>query len=74
MTFHLEYWYQALRSKYGLRLSSTTVEATRVKLYAARRESGDPALDALVIIRPAATPGELWIIHKEISTDAPPEE
>lgn len=60
----LEHWYQALRSPAGVCLRTDDFEATRQKLYKARREVLDPDLDGLSIVQSPTDSNELWIVKK----------
>lgn len=70
----LEFWYAALREEYGLRLLVSKIEAVRPKLYAARKDANDPALSVLALVVPDQFGNEIWIVRKEITINAPPEE
>lgn len=58
----LSYWYHALRSEYGIALT-TPNEHLEKHLYDARAEAKDPDLDCLMIAR--MRNGEFWIVKKE---------
>jgi hypothetical protein len=61
----LEFLYQALECKIGLVLESNDPVTLRSRLYKARKDSGDPRLQDLVISTSRADPAtELWIIRR----------
>jgi hypothetical protein len=67
----LEFLYKALASPRGIVLRTSDVERARQKLYAARREACDEALNALGLTpSPSAPETELWIV-KKARPDAP---
>lgn len=62
----LEILYQALASARGIVVKTNDVERLRAKLYALRRETGDPALKPIALVpSPTAPEEELWIVRKE---------
>jgi hypothetical protein len=67
----IELLYQALHAERGIKVQviSPSVEAFRQKLYAARRESADPDLDALSFWISPINPAVLWI-GKSNGTDS----
>lgn len=60
----VEYWYNALRSERGVVIFSTEREKARQRLYAARAEAADPALEALSLVLSPTDPNEIWIVKK----------
>jgi hypothetical protein len=58
----IEHWYTALREPVGLCLRSNDRALLRQKLYAARREAKDEALEALSVIFSIEDETHLWII------------
>ncbi len=59
----LELLYSALATPIGIAITVSDFERARGKLYAARRASGDPALDALQLRRSPVHPEfEIWIV------------
>lgn len=46
----LSYWYMALREPVGMLFESTNVASAMTRLYTARKQSGDPELQSLVIM------------------------
>lgn len=60
----LEYWYQALHSSHGVCIRTSDREHTRAKLYAARKEACDEALDALAVTFSPTVDNEIWIVKK----------
>lgn len=70
----LEFWYAALHDPIGVKIATNARERAAQKLYQARAQSGDEALAALSIILPPDNPNEIWIVHKQVKTDAPAEE
>lgn len=71
----LEYFYAALRSKFGIEIEVSDQEIAKRKLYAARKEANDPALETISIRVPPNNPRKLWLIHngKEKGTVPPTE-
>lgn len=61
-----EYLYQALASPLGIELISDDVERCIQKLQQARRDSGDPDLKLLVIMRGRRRTDSVWIGKKEV--------
>lgn len=62
-----EYWYKALASPEGLCLSTTDREAMRQKLYAARAEVKDAALDELSLVLSPVDASHVWIVKRKQS-------
>lgn len=60
----LEYLYQALASERGIKLEVSDPERARQRLYAARREAMDTALDVLSVVQSPTDPSHLWIIKR----------
>lgn len=58
----LTWLYEALSSPIGLVIATPEPEKLRQKLYALRRTAGDASLEALSLVIPAHTNGELWIL------------
>lgn len=46
----VEYWYLAASSPYGVRIESNNPKLVMHRLYAVRRELGDPALDEFSLV------------------------
>lgn len=65
----LEYWYQALRSPFGIEIIASDPDKIKQKLYAVRKEAADPDLHKITIRVPPNKPGVLWLI-KNGKTDA----
>ena len=63
----LEFWYEALHSRYGIRLriKSGDRTAARDKLYAERRKAEDPALSKISIVVSPFSEDELWLVKKD---------
>lgn len=60
-----ELLYQALASDLGIVVETNDVERTRAKLYAARREANDPALEILSFTPSRTSPEtQLWIVKR----------
>lgn len=59
----LDFWYAALRSAHGIVLRTDDPERAKARLYAARAEAGDPALESISICLPR--PGELWLVRTD---------
>lgn len=60
----INYLYQALSSPLGVCLRTSDGDFARQKLYAARREAADPALDGLAICISPSDKDEVWIVKK----------
>lgn len=67
----LELLYQALAARFGVVVATSNMQLALGRLYAARKKSGDPALDGLTLRRSPFNPhNELWIVKtKELSGD-----
>lgn len=68
----LEYWYQALESKFGIVVKTDNVSGTLQRLYKARKEANDPALSELHLRRSPVDPEAIWIVknkHDEEKVD-----
>lgn len=65
----IELLYAALHAERGIKvlIISPSVELFRAKLYAARRDSGDPQLDDISIWQSPINPQHLWIGKKSIA-------
>jgi len=59
----LEYWYQALESKFGIVIKTDSVSATLQRLYQARQASNDPELNKLHLRRSPVDPEAIWIVR-----------
>lgn len=59
----LEYWYSALASPHGIKLSVSDIPTAQRKLYAARADACDESLKVLALVPSPSTPNEIWIIH-----------
>lgn len=64
MSKYTEYLYQALHSEHGIRLTTDDPKFLRTKLYEARREAADAALDQLSVVFAPGNPIELWIVKR----------
>ena len=53
-------WYQALSAEYGIVIQTNNRERAKQRLYQARKEAADPALESLSILT-APNPDELFI-------------
>lgn len=60
----LEILYAALASPKGVVVKTNDVERLRAKLYAARREEHDEALNSLGFTPSPTSEDELWIVKK----------
>lgn len=60
----IHYLYQALTTPLGVCLQVSDVDSVRQRLYAARREACDPALDALALVPSPTALDELWVVKK----------
>jgi hypothetical protein len=65
----LSYWYKALHSPRGVCLVVNDPERIRQKLYAARREAKDAALDNISVCPSPLDPTRLWLVKKEPSSE-----
>lgn len=66
----LEYWYSALRERFGVKFQTSDPNRLRAKLYLARKTDPNPELQRLSIITSPANPdGELWIAFRDIELD-----
>lgn len=72
----LEFWYAGLRAKFGVRLRTANgVGRLRAAMYKARKDSGDPDLQALALCPSRIDPtNELWVVHKTVTITIPDEE
>lgn len=59
---YVSYWYSALASEFGVVVWSDNPDALKQRLYAARREAMDPALESLSIVVSPTNPEHLWIV------------
>lgn len=65
--FALACWERALAEEIGIIITLNSVKDKREierALYDSRKESANPALEALLIARPGDNPLELWILKK----------
>lgn len=61
----LEFWYQALASRYGVEVSVSDPVKAQQALYRARASSGDSQLNELTIrTAPTNKQGAIWIVKK----------
>ncbi len=60
----IELLYTALASPHGIIVETSSVERLRRKLYAARRELNDEALEALSLVPSPTNECELWIVRR----------
>ena len=67
----LELLYQALHSPLGIEIRSDDVPNALFRLYAARRNSGDPDLDRLQMRR-QPDPSLIWIVRGKAPPPADP--
>ncbi len=63
----LEFLYEALGSPHGIVLQSENRDLLRAKLYKAKRDACDTALDVLALIPSPTMADELWIVKKELT-------
>jgi hypothetical protein len=61
----IEYWYQALGSKYGIVIKTDNVGNTLQRLYQARQKSNDPELNKLHLRRSPIDPEAIWIVRND---------
>lgn len=67
----LEYWYQALRAKYGIVIRCfPNREKVKNKLYRVRAEADDPELKGIAIVTSPTTNNELWLIKRKPDGEA----
>lgn len=69
----LPLWHRALTEEIGFAFtpSGCTREYFRNLLYAAREQSGDPRLNALIMFLPAGSAShEIWICKKEVELES----
>ena len=63
----LELWYTALREPIGIAIPCSDPEKLRARLYVARKQAADPAIQGLMIhTSPRNKAGEVWITHRHI--------
>jgi len=60
----IELLYAALASPNGIIVETSSVERLRQKLYTARRELNDEALEALSLVPSPTNECELWIVRR----------
>ena len=61
----LTFWYEALASKFGIVLAVSDPALAKARLYAVRKENGDPDLDAVSIRTSPLLPSEeLWLVKQ----------
>lgn len=61
-----EIWYEALASEHGIVVKTSDPVGTRQRLYAVRKELGDPDLDQITIAQSPTDPkGELWLVKRK---------
>lgn len=65
----LQFWYDALASEVGIVIETNSRERCKQQLYAARKESGDPALEALSVETSPNNPDQLWITKRRLLKD-----
>lgn len=61
----LHHWYTALSSEHGIELTCSDAEASRQRLYAARREAKDTDLDQVAICISPFDPMRLWLVKRK---------
>lgn len=60
-------WYEALKSKVGIRVATDNIVQLKAQLYNERRELADPHLKKLEIRQSPDKPeSEIWVAHKEV--------
>lgn len=65
MSAYLEFWYAALASPLGVVIETDNFERARAKLYAARREAMDPALDNIAVMQSPTNPSDIWLVKRK---------
>ena len=63
----LEYFYRALRSKFGIYLGCSNVTALRGKLYIERTNALDPDLDVISLVISPFNPNHLWLVKRIVN-------
>lgn len=63
----LPLWYQALREEIGIAIPTNDRTHLSVQLYKARKESGDPQLERIILFMP--NNGEVWLCRKEVEME-----
>ena len=63
----LEYFYRALRSKFGIYLGCSNVTALRGKLYIERSNASDPDLDVISLVISPFNPNHLWLVKRIVN-------
>ena len=68
----IEIWRQALEEEFGLILElrgEEDLEATRYKLYAARREAEDERLESLALCIPGDVSNEIMLVKRSVELE-----
>lgn len=74
MTNFLEPWYAALRANIGVAVQTNDTTICKMKLYAARKDVGDPDLQGLsILVSPISPATELWIVKRHGEQQTPDE-
>lgn len=67
----MNYWYMALSSPFGIELVCSDADATRTRLYAARRAAKDTDLDKISVCVSPFDPMKLWLVKRNPTNEAP---
>ena len=65
----VDLWLRALKSEFGLAITTDNRMLLRQHLYRARAESGNADLDQLVMVLPEE-PDQIWLVRRENSLGA----
>lgn len=67
----LELLYQALHARFGIVVSSSDVQQTKQRLYAARKKAMDTDLEVLQLRMSPVAADEIWILKANRKKEAP---
>jgi hypothetical protein len=59
----VDLWLKALKSKFGLSVTTDNRMLLRQHLYKARAEAGNPDLDSIVLVLPEPQ-DQIWMVHR----------
>lgn len=64
----LEFWYHALASPHGIKVSTIDMAAAKRQLYAARSQARDQSLDGIALVPSRSDPTILFLVRKDATS------
>ena len=65
---YLSLWRRALTVEFGIAIPTNNIRWLERELYAARKLSGDPDLQEVIMMKPRE--GEIWLCRKEVELES----